>query len=205
MKPAAVAGLNEDRSALTGDLDTLRQAWAGRRRALALTGAGVSVESGIPDFRSECGLWRRFDPMEYATLDCFLNDPAKAWELYRELGSILQDRQPNPAHRALAELERRGDISGVLTQNIDGLHQAAGSGSVVELHGSHAELHCLACGHREPFAASFLKPGPVPSCPACGHALKPDAVLFGEPVRDIATAGDLMNGCHTMLVLGTSD
>jgi len=196
--------LDEERSVLTGDLDALDKAWAGRRNLVALTGAGVSVESGIPDFRSDCGLWRRFDPMEYATLECFLHDPAKAWELYRVLGETLQDRQPNPAHIALAGMESRGDLKGILTQNIDGLHQAAGSRSIVELHGAHSDLYCLGCGHTEPFAPAFLKPGPVPSCPACGNALKPNAVLFGEPVREVAMARTLMAGCGTMLVIGTS-
>ena len=204
MNQVATVRLDLESSVLTGDLGALRQAWAGRSDAVALTGAGVSVESGIPDFRSECGLWHRFDPMEYATLECFLNDPAKAWELYRELGSILRGKSPNPAHSTLADMERRGDLKGILTQNIDGLHQAAGSRSVVELHGAHSSLHCLGCGHTEPFAAAFLNPGPVPSCPACGHALKPNAVLFGEPIREVAQARTLVDGCRTMLVIGTS-
>ncbi len=204
MNPTATVRLDEKRSVLTGDLDVLKRAWAGRRRAVALTGAGVSVESGIPDFRSEHGLWRRFDPMEYATLNCFLNDPDKAWELYRALGTILQGKKPNPAHHALAEMEQRNEITGVLTQNIDGLHQAAGSRSVVELHGTHDTLHCLGCGHTEPFDAAILQPGPVPSCPACGNALKPSVVLFGEPVREADMARDLMNGCGTLLMIGTS-
>ncbi len=204
MNPVATIRIDPERSVLTGDLDALNHAWAGRRNAVALTGAGVSVESGIPDFRSDCGLWRRFDPMEYATLECFLNDPAKAWDLYRELGTILKDRRPNPAHLALADMENRGDLNGILTQNIDGLHQAAGSRSVVELHGTHSSLHCLGCGHTEPFASTFLKPGPVPSCPACGKALKPNVVLFGEPVREAALAQTLMAGCRTMFVIGTS-
>jgi NAD-dependent deacetylase len=202
-RPATVR-LDLERSVLTGDLDALEQAWAARVNTVALTGAGVSVESGIPDFRSDCGLWRRFDPMEYATLECFLNDPAKAWVLYRELGSILRDKRPNPAHFALADMERRGDLRGILTQNIDGLHQGAGSRTVVELHGSHSGLHCLGCGHTEPFASAFLKPGPVPSCPACGQALKPNAVLFGEPIREVSQARTLVDGCLAMLVLGTS-
>ncbi len=204
MKQVATVRLDEERSVLTGDLDSLKMAWAGRRNAVALTGAGVSVESGIPDFRSDCGLWRRFDPMEYGTLECFLHDPAKAWELYRELGATLQGKEPNPAHIALADMERRGDLKGVLTQNIDGLHQAAGSRMVVELHGTHSSLHCLGCGHVEPFSTAFLQPGPVPTCPACGQALKPNVVLFGEPVREAAMARTLMERCGTMLVIGTS-
>ena len=204
MIPVPTVRLDPVRSVLTGDLDVLNHAWAARRHAVALTGAGVSVESGIPDFRSDSGLWRRFDPMEYATLDCFLHDPAKAWELYRELGTILENREPNPAHLALADMERRGDLKAVLTQNIDGLHQAAGSETVVELHGDHSSLHCLGCGHAEPFAAAFLKPGPVPTCPACGRPLKPNVVLFGEPLREAALAHTLVARCRTMLLIGTS-
>jgi NAD-dependent deacetylase len=195
---------DESRSVLTGDLDRLGKAWATRRHAVALTGAGVSVESGIPDFRSECGLWHRFDPMEYGTLNCFLNDPAKAWELFRALGDSLRGKKPNPAHLALAGMEQRKEIGGILTQNIDGLHQAAGNRSVVELHGNHTALHCLGCGHTEPFEDRFLNPGPVPTCPACGHALKPNVVLFGEPVREPGAAHSLIAGCDTLFMIGTS-
>lgn len=201
--PARVA-LDADRTALVGDLEALRAAWAGRSGVTALTGAGISVESGIPDFRSEGGLWSRFDPMEYATLECFLGNPDKSWRLFRELGTILLDKEPNAAHRALADMERDGDLKGILTQNIDRLHQAAGSRSVVELHGSHDTLRCLGCGHCEPFSRNFLAPGPAPSCPACGHPLKPNVVLYGEPVRDATVAGELLDGCRTMLVIGTS-
>ncbi len=189
---------------LSGDLSALKRAWIERSAPLALTGAGISVESGIPDFRSDRGLWTRFDPMEYATLDCFIHDPDKAWELYRALGKTLQGKEPNPAHTALARLERGCGLQGVITQNIDGLHQAAGSRNVVEIHGAHHRLHCLTCGHDEPFADRFLEDGPVPTCPSCGNHLKPDVVLFGEAVRDAGRIDQLLEPCRTMLVIGTS-
>ncbi|MBP7517356.1 MAG: RNA polymerase subunit sigma, partial [Desulfobulbus sp.] len=113
------------------------------RKAVALTGAGVSVASGIPDFRSAGGLWTVFSPDEYATLEVFHRDPAKAWELYRALGRTLLGRSPNPAHHALAEMERQGLIQGIITQNVDNLHQQAGSTRVFEIHGDHQHLQCL--------------------------------------------------------------
>ena len=173
------------------------------RRVCALTGAGVSVESGIPDFRSPGGLWSVFDPAEYATLSCFRDDPEKAWRLYRALGSSLAGREPNPAHRALAELEARGRLAGLVTQNVDGLHQRAGSVRVIEIHGEHAHLHCLACERLEPFRAEHLEPGPVPVCP-CGAPLKPNVVLFEEAVRGTSDIARLLDGCDLLLVAGTS-
>jgi NAD-dependent deacetylase len=192
------------RNELTGDLDVLTLAWKERTCALALTGAGVSVESGIPDFRSECGLWTRFDPMEYATIDCFIHTPDKAWELYRELGKTINGKYPNPGHKALATLEESFDLMGIITQNIDGLHQAAGSSNVLEIHGRHNRLHCLTCGHDEPFEDRFLEPGPAPTCPSCGNYLKPDVVMFGEAIREADKIDAMVGRCRTMLVVGTS-
>jgi NAD-dependent deacetylase len=119
------------------------------RHAIALTGAGISVESGIPDFRSPGGLWTVFRPEEYATIEVFRANPAKAWRLYRALGQTLAGCTPNPAHRALAALEQAGLLRLVVTQNIDGLHQAAGSRTVIEIHGDHRRLQCLRCGRLE--------------------------------------------------------
>jgi len=196
--------LSDDGGVLEGDLVALGAALSGRRRTVALTGAGISVESGIPDFRGEDGLWSTFEPMEYATLTCFLRDPSRAWQLYRALGRTLLDREPNPAHRALARLESDGRLAGVVTQNVDGLHQAAGSHTVLEIHGEHGNLHCVACGYRQPFEPRHLEDGPVPHCPACDHALKPNVVLFEEPVRDLLPIHDLVADCDVMLVVGTS-
>jgi NAD-dependent deacetylase len=171
--------------------------------AVALTGAGVSVESGIPDFRSPGGLWSVFGPEEYATIGVFRADPAKAWRLYRALGEALAGREPNPAHRALAALERAGLLRLLVTQNIDGLHQAAGSRNVIEIHGDHRRLQCVRCGHREPARPERLVEG-VPVCPDCGAPLKPNVVLFGEPVRDLDAVEEAAGRCDLLLVVGTS-
>lgn len=171
---------------------------------VALTGAGISVGSGIPDFRSTGGLWSRFDPDQFATLEAFFRHPEKAWVFYRELGRVLTGRRPTAAHLALARLERAGLLDQVLTQNIDGLHQAAGSASVSELHGSFRRLQCLACGRREPVRASHLDPGPIPRCNGCGAHLKPDVVLFGEEVREGEEAAELVERCDLLLLIGTS-
>ncbi len=187
-----------------GDLEAAARAIAGARGVTALTGAGVSVESGIPDFRSPGGLWSVFDPMEYATLSCFLDDPAKAWKLYRALGKILEGKTPNPAHRALADLERAGIVKGLVTQNVDGLHQAAGSRTVLEIHGEATRLQCLRCHGLEPVSPAHLEPGPVPVCGACGSPLKPNLVLFEEPVRRLEAISALVRRSELMLVAGTS-
>ncbi|RME19917.1 MAG: RNA polymerase subunit sigma, partial [Deltaproteobacteria bacterium] len=116
---------------------------AEKRQAIALTGSGISVASGIPDFRSAGGLWDRFDPMEYATIDAFRRNPSKVWEMLREMDSLMAAARPNSAHIALAEMERMGVLDGIITQNIDNLHQAAGSRNVVEFHGNARRLVCL--------------------------------------------------------------
>ncbi len=170
----------------------------------ALTGAGISVESGIPDFRSPGGVWTVFDPDEYGTIDAFLRDPAKAWRLYRALGQELADKEPNAAHRALARLEEAGRLEGVVTQNIDGLHQAAGSRSVIEIHGNHQHLECISCRWTGPLAPEHLEGEEVPTCPRCGRPLKPDIVLFGEDVREMREIARLMARCDLLMVIGTS-
>ena len=180
------------------------------RKTVALTGAGVSTESGIPDFRSPGGLWTRFDPMEYATLGAFRRNPEKVWKLFEELQSLL-DAKPNPGHFALAELEAAGGLAGIITQNIDGLHQAAGSRTVVEYHGSPRTLHCLECGAA--YQASDLdRLGMPPRCnlqrngKVCGAILKPDVVLYDEaiPLEAVRGAETLLEGAELMLVIGTS-
>ena len=173
-------------------------------KVVALTGAGISVASGIPDFRSAGGLWTHFSPEEYTTLEIFYRDPAKAWELYRALGKVLLGKRPNPAHRALAELEQEGVLNGVVTQNVDHLHQQAGSRRVFEIHGDHQHLHCLQCGHRRPLEAAHYQMTTVPRCPHCGFPLKPDIVLFGEEVHDLEAIHDFIKDCDLLLVIGTS-
>jgi NAD-dependent deacetylase len=133
----------------------------GRQPCVVLTGAGISTESGIPDFRSPTGLWAQYDPMEYATIGAFRRDPVKVWEFYALRFDVLTHAEPNAGHRGLAELERRGLVSTVITQNVDGLHTRAGSRDVIEVHGSIRTASCLACGTRVSFA-EVLASLPVP-------------------------------------------
>jgi len=146
---------------------------------VALTGAGVSTESGIPDFRSATGIWSRFDPYEVASIEAFRRDPAKVWEFYALRLDVLADARPNDAHHALARLEAVGLLQAVITQNVDRLHTAAGSRDVIEVHGSIARADCLACGAG---VAGDDLTGllPLPLCPNCGTVLKPGVVMFGE-------------------------
>ncbi|MFH1810374.1 MAG: NAD-dependent deacylase [Pseudomonadota bacterium] len=177
------------------------------QRAYALTGAGISAASGIPDFRGASGLWQRFPPAEFSTIDAFVSDPDKVWRMLREVGAICQAATPNAGHRALVALQKRRLLRGVITQNIDGLHQAAGSRSVVEYHGSSRRLHCLGCGAE--FAlwrrARAIARGQTPRC-SCGNALKPTVVLFGEmlPPQALRQAEQWMEDAEVLLVVGTS-
>ena len=174
------------------------------RTVAALTGAGISVGSGIPDFRSPGGLWTVFSPEEYATLEVFRRDPAKAWRLYRAMANTLIGAKPNAAHQALVELEAIGRLHGIVTQNIDGLHQQAGSSRVFEIHGEHRHLHCLQCGDLEPLSPELQQAGDVPRCKHCGFPLKPNVVLFGESVRDLEAIHALIADCDLLLVIGSS-
>ena len=158
-----------------------------QRPCVVLTGAGISTESGIPDFRSPGGIWAQYDPLEYATIDAFLEDPAKVWDFYGKRLAFLDAAQPNDGHRALAELEDRGWVRAVITQNIDQLHERAGSRALVEVHGSIRTSSCLACGTVVPFA-EVVELLPVPACPSCGRILKPDVVMFGELLPEAAIA-----------------
>lgn len=173
-------------------------------KVVALTGAGISVASGIPDFRSPGGLWTIFSPEEYATIEVFKRDPAKAWELFRALGKVLVDKEPNAAHRALAELEDLRLLAGIVTQNIDNLHQQAGSCRVFEIHGDHQHLQCLRCNSLMPVAADLYRATTIPLCEHCGTPLKPNVVLFGEAVRDLAAIHAFVADCDLLLVIGTS-
>jgi NAD-dependent deacetylase len=172
---------------------------------VVLTGAGVSTESGIPDFRSPTGVWARYDPMEYATIDAFLASPAKVWEFYGMRLAALGQAEPNHGHRALAELEARGWVRALITQNVDGLHARAGSREVVEVHGSLRDAVCLDCGRRVPMedAVALL---PEPPCPSCGRTLKPGVVMFGELLPQVAIdrAFRLAAGTRLLLVVGSS-
>jgi len=174
------------------------------RYAVALTGAGISVESGIPDFRSEDGLWSRYDPMEYGTIDAFLRNPGKVWKMLREMDEVLGRAEPNPAHRALSDLEKRNIVKAIITQNIDSLHQRAGSRNVMEFHGHNRSLRCERCRRRFERREVSLA-GIPPLCP-CGGPLRPELVFFGEvippAVHDRAIEAALE--CDVMLVVGTS-
>lgn len=176
---------------------------------VALTGAGVSVPSGIPDFRTpETGLWENVDPMAVAHIEVFERDPARFWSYYRPRFHSLGGVRPNRAHEALAELERRGLLDGVITQNIDRLHRAAGSRNVVEVHGSIETSTCRGCGASyglEEVDALFDGAG-VAACLACGGAVKPDVVLFGEMLPEAAMrqAQELAARAELMLCVGSS-
>jgi len=174
------------------------------KRVIAVTGAGISVESGIPDFRSPGGLWSKYPPDEYATIEAFYDDPDKVWKLWYDLADTLHDVRPNPAHYALAELEKTGHLSTVVTQNIDALHHAAGSQSVIEYHGRADTLCCPACQRRRPMDLGHRSLG-APRC-ECGACMKPDVVLFGEliPPTALHQADMLSRNCGAMIIIGTS-
>jgi NAD-dependent deacetylase len=179
-----------------------------RQRCVVLTGAGISTESGIPDFRSPAGIWAEYDPMDYATIAAFRRDPVKVWEFYALRFEVLTQAEPNAGHLALAELERGGLVQAVVTQNIDGLHQRAGSRDVVEVHGSIRTASCLDCGERVPLEDVVAAPrdAPAPPCPRCGEILKPDVVMFGEllPVTAIDRAVELAQRAGVLLVVGST-
>jgi len=198
-----------ERQVATRELERLAELLGRSRRAVALTGAGVSVPSGIPDFRTpETGLWAKVDPMEVAHISVFERDPERFWSYYRPRFQALGDKDPNRAHEALAELERRGLIEGVITQNIDRLHRAAGSENVIEVHGSIETSSCLECGTAfglDEVDDLFDERG-VAVCSACGGAVKPDVVLFGEllPEEAMARATELAEDADLMLCVGSS-
>jgi NAD-dependent protein deacetylase/lipoamidase len=179
-------------------------------RVVALTGAGISVPSGIPDFRTpETGLWENVDPMEVAHIDVFHRDPERFWSFYSARFHILAGKEPNRAHAALAELERRGHLEAVVTQNIDRLHARAGTQELIELHGTIEHSSCLRCGRRYPLAEVERRLADdrsgVPRCD-CGAPLKPGVVLFGEmlPAAAISRAQSLAARADLLLCIGSS-
>jgi NAD-dependent deacetylase len=193
---------------------------------VAFTGAGISAESGIPTFRDPGGIWDRFDPSEFGTWDGLghlaMSRPDALAEFLRELRKVFALARPRPAHRALARLEEAGVLEGVITQNVDGLHQEAGSRTVVEVHGSFQRTVCLAYGHRDRISrerfledldrsVTGLRTAFVPSlaallprCPVCGAPARPDFVAFGEAVQDFPRAEQMAAACRVLLVVGTS-
>jgi NAD-dependent deacetylase len=179
------------------------------RRGLALTGAGVSAESGIPTFRGEGGLWTRYDPVKVASIEYFMADPSAYWSVSKDRGRVALAARPNPGHHALAALEATGRLVAVVTQNTDGLHQDSGSRIVIEVHGSSRAVQCLDCGTREPRGEvqARLDMEMPPRCKVCGGTfLKPTVVLFGEPLPQAAIqqAFALARQADVMLVVGSS-
>ena len=175
------------------------------KRAVALTGAGISVESGIPPFRGKGGIWERVDPMEFGHIDTFEQDPGKVWRvLIRELKDIIDRAQPNDGHKGLAQLEAMGLLAAVITQNVDGLHQMAGNTDVLEFHGNCAWQRCMDCGGKTRTQEVDISRLP-PVC-ACGGVLRPDWVFFGEaiPAPALQRSRQLAMRCDIMLVVGTS-
>ena len=175
-----------------------------RQPCVALTGAGVSTESGIPDFRSAGGIWAEYDPTEVASLAGFRREPERVWEFYDRRLALLAEAEPNDGHRALARLEELGLLDAVVTQNVDGLHQQAGSREVVEVHGSIRTAVCTACG-AELGADRVRELLPLPRCD-CGAVLKPGVVLFGEllPAPAFERASELARAARLLLVVGSS-
>jgi NAD-dependent deacetylase len=180
------------------------------RSVVALTGAGISVPSGIPDFRSPgTGLWANVDPMEVAHISVWRREPQRFWGFYGQRFATLEGKQPNAAHRALAALEAAGRLDAVITQNIDGLHRAAGTAELVEVHGSIATASCLADGRTYPLAETRTRlavdPEGIPRCD-CGAPLKPDVVLFGELLDEAAMdrAGRLAAGADLLIAIGST-
>jgi NAD-dependent deacetylase len=179
-----------------------------RQPCVVLTGAGISTESGIPDFRSPEGIWATVDPLEVASIQAFRRDPERVWAFYRERIHLLLEAEPNRAHLALAELERRGLVEAVVTQNIDTLHSRAGSREVVEVHGSIRSAECPRCLWTEQAddVLAQLEEHPAPLCPHCGEILKPGVTLFGEllPPGALERATDLARTAGLLLVVGSS-
>ena len=195
---------------MTGDVERLAEIVGAARTVVALTGAGISVPSGIPDFRTPgTGLWENVDPMEVAHIDAWRADPERFWRFYGHRFGVLEGKEPNAAHRALVELERRGRLAAVVTQNIDRLHRKAGTRELVEVHGTIATSSCLADGERYPLAEVRRRldadPAGVPRCD-CGRPLKPDVVLFGEwlPEAALDRAFALAAEADLLLCIGSS-
>lgn len=179
------------------------------RNGVVLTGAGISTPSGIPDFRSTGGLWRRYNPSEVASLSAFRYRPDKFFAWLREIVLEIDSAEPNPAHQVIAHLESIGKIKTVITQNVDGLHQRAGSQRVLEIHGTLETATCIHCYTQyktEGLIAAFLETGDPPLCPTCGGVLKPDIILFEEqlPHRAWQNAHDACRNCDLMMVVGSS-
>lgn len=188
------------------ELERAKRALAEKTRTVALTGAGVSQESGIPTFRGKEGLWRAFRPEELATPEAFGDNPKLVWEFYEFRRELVLRAAPNPAHWALARLEAQTPHFCLITQNVDGLHGRAGSKNILEMHGNLFRVRCLGCGVVAENFRVPIAPELPPRCPLCGGLLRPDVVWFGEPLppKVIQKAFEEAERCEAMLVVGTS-
>ena len=182
--------------------DSVSDAIRDARKIVFVTGAGISQESGIPTFRGKEGLWRKYDPMQLATIEAFYENPRLVWEWYQDRRGNILGASPNAGHLAIAGLEKYKDVV-VLTQNIDGLHQKAGSSSVFELHGSIIRIKCTSCAFSDNTTADF---DVLPPLCKCGEMLRPDVVWFGEPLPQYAWSSAIMHAqsCDVMVIAGTS-
>ncbi len=194
---------------MTGDrIKQAAQMIVDSKSTIALTGAGVSTKSGIPDFRGANGLWTKVDPSKFASVNGFLSDPKAWWEMALELAPTLLSAKPNPAHTKLTELEKMGLLDRVITQNVDGLHQQAGSQHVIEVHGSLFTGTCTLCQYKvdRKYLERMMKKRKIPvMCPSCGGLVKLDTVFFGEPLpqQELAMALESVRKCQLMLAIGS--
>ncbi len=177
--------------------------------AIVLTGAGISTESGIPDFRGESGIWKKYKPKIYGSIQSFLNDPSKFWKMAEEIAPTLFNAEPNPGHYAIADLEKENIIKAVITQNIDELHQKAGTVIVYEVHGNINRFTCMGCRAsytKEQILRKIKKEKSSPGCSFCGAPLKPSVVLFGESLPNFEKymSIDLAKKADIMLIAGSS-
>jgi NAD-dependent deacetylase len=177
---------------------------------IAFTGAGISVESGIPDFRSPGGLWERYNPMEYAAYSSFVTHPEKYWTMHQELRDLVLNAQPNPAHKVLATLEHKYQkLKAVITQNVDFLHSRAGNTKVLEIHGTTQTSHCMSCNKEFHYTEveNFLNQGKIPpKCPQCEGLIKTNTILFGEslPIDVLEAARNEVAAADLLIVIGSS-
>lgn len=190
-------------------MQELKQMIAGAGRIVAFTGAGISAESGIPTYRGSDGVWNKYDPNKYANVNYFFQDPSYYWNFFKEARySVLKAAEPNAGHKALARLEHAGRLAAVITQNIDGLHQAAGCKNVLELHGNTRTIGCLDCGTDYGIDAVYeqLETELPPKCRQCGGTLKPRVVMFGEslPVDILERATEESGKCDLFISVGSS-
>jgi NAD-dependent deacetylase len=184
--------------------DKLKSLLSRKSRVVVLTGAGISAESGVPTFRGEEGLWKKFRPEELATFEAFMANPRLVWEWYEYRRKIIEEIKPNPGHLALVDFQRHFERFDLITQNVDGLHRQAGSENVIELHGNIKRNKCISCGKIYESLGEVL-PGNPPQCP-CGGNLRPDVVWFGEmlPPDAIHYAFEASSRCDLFLAVGTS-